>query len=71
MGSIIILPVGFQGYVSLSSCSLIRKAVNNQVQNYADIQNEDCGQMSAWYLFSAMGFYPGMSLSSSAQQADK
>ena len=21
--------------------------------------NEDCGQMSAWYLFSAMGFYPG------------
>ncbi|MCP4545427.1 MAG: glycoside hydrolase family 92 protein, partial [bacterium] len=20
--------------------------------------NEDCGQMSAWYLFSAMGFYP-------------
>jgi putative alpha-1,2-mannosidase len=27
----------------------------------ADKQNEDCGQMSAWYLFSAMGFYPGMS----------
>lgn len=22
------------------------------------IGNEDCGQMSAWYLFSAMGFYP-------------
>ncbi len=21
-------------------------------------QNEDCGQMSAWYIFSAMGFYP-------------
>lgn len=21
-------------------------------------QNEDCGQMSAWYLFSAVGFYP-------------
>lgn len=20
--------------------------------------NEDCGQMSSWYLFSAMGFYP-------------
>ena len=20
--------------------------------------NEDCGQMSAWYVFSAMGFYP-------------
>lgn len=22
------------------------------------LQNEDCGQMSAWYLFSALGFYP-------------
>ncbi|QZT37487.1 GH92 family glycosyl hydrolase [Halosquirtibacter xylanolyticus] len=22
------------------------------------INNEDCGQMSAWYIFSAMGFYP-------------
>jgi len=21
-------------------------------------KNEDCGQMSAWYLFSALGFYP-------------
>ena len=20
--------------------------------------NEDCGQMSSWYVFSAMGFYP-------------
>ncbi len=28
--------------------------------NYPDglCGNEDCGQMSAWYLFSAMGFYP-------------
>ncbi len=22
------------------------------------IGNEDCGQMSAWYIFSALGFYP-------------
>ena len=22
------------------------------------IQNEDCGQMSAWYIYSALGFYP-------------
>ena len=22
------------------------------------LQNEDCGQMSAWYIFSALGFYP-------------
>ncbi len=21
-------------------------------------QNEDCGQMSAWYIFGALGFYP-------------
>ena len=21
-------------------------------------QNDDCGQMSAWYIFSALGFYP-------------
>ena len=20
--------------------------------------NEDCGQMSAWYIFSSLGFYP-------------
>lgn len=22
------------------------------------IGNDDCGQMSAWYIFSALGFYP-------------
>ena len=22
------------------------------------IGNEDCGQMSAWYIFSSLGFYP-------------
>ena len=25
--------------------------------------NDDCGQMSAWYMFSAMGFYPVDSIS--------
>jgi len=25
------------------------------------IGNEDCGQMSAWYVFSSLGFYPRMS----------
>jgi predicted alpha-1,2-mannosidase len=29
---------------------------NNSFSGYAG--NEDCGQMSAWYIFSAMGFYP-------------
>jgi hypothetical protein len=29
-------------------------------------RNEDCGQMSAWFLFSALGFYPGPSHLSSA-----
>nr|MCU0396377.1 glycoside hydrolase family 92 protein [Chitinophagaceae bacterium] len=28
----------------------------NQPDGYPG--NEDCGQMSAWYVFSAMGFYP-------------
>ena len=39
--------------------------INRQIQTtlYADKPsglsgNEDCGQMSAWYVFSAMGFYP-------------
>jgi predicted alpha-1,2-mannosidase len=39
--------------------------INRQIQTtlYADKPsglsgNEDCGQMSAWYIFSAMGFYP-------------
>ena len=22
--------------------------------------NDDCGQMSAWYIFTALGFYPGL-----------
>ena len=25
------------------------------------IGNEDCGQMSAWYIFSSLGFYPAVS----------
>ena len=29
---------------------------NNTFSGY--MGNEDCGQMSAWYIFSAMGFYP-------------
>jgi len=29
---------------------------NNSFSGYAG--NEDCGQMSSWYIFSAMGFYP-------------
>ncbi|MEI7422497.1 MAG: GH92 family glycosyl hydrolase [Prolixibacteraceae bacterium] len=39
--------------------------INRQIQSemYTDktdglCGNEDCGQMSAWYIFSAMGFYP-------------
>jgi predicted alpha-1,2-mannosidase len=38
----------------------IRKIFNTQYHNYPGglCGNDDCGQMSAWYLFSAMGFYP-------------
>jgi predicted alpha-1,2-mannosidase len=38
----------------------VRSIVNKFYDNTPDglCGNEDCGQMSAWYIFSAMGFYP-------------
>src|SRR5690606_30609308 len=38
----------------------IHQILNEMYQNAPDgiSGNEDCGQMSAWYIFSAMGFYP-------------
>jgi len=38
----------------------VRKICASDYHNTPDglSGNEDCGQMSAWYLFSAMGFYP-------------
>ncbi|HTN20243.1 MAG TPA: GH92 family glycosyl hydrolase [Pelobium sp.] len=41
-----------QFYVS----EILRRFYNNSSSGYAG--NEDCGEMSAWYVFSAMGFYP-------------
>ena len=41
-----------QYYVS----KILKELYNNSSSGYAG--NEDCGQMSAWYVFSAMGFYP-------------
>ncbi|GJM63235.1 GH92 family glycosyl hydrolase [Persicobacter diffluens] len=39
---------------------LIRQVMDTQYLNKPDglSGNDDCGQMSAWYVFSAMGFYP-------------
>ena len=39
---------------------LVRKHVRLNYRNTPDgvNGNDDCGQMSAWYLFSVMGFYP-------------
>ncbi len=39
---------------------LIRQVMNEFYTNTPEglCGNEDCGQMSAWYVFSAMGFYP-------------
>ena len=39
---------------------LVHKICNEFYKNSPDglIGNEDCGQMSAWYIFSALGFYP-------------
>lgn len=38
----------------------VHQILNEMYQNTPDgiSGNEDCGQMSAWYVFSAMGFYP-------------
>ncbi|MEM0517772.1 GH92 family glycosyl hydrolase [Aequorivita flava] len=38
----------------------VHRILNELYQNTPDgiSGNEDCGQMSAWYIFSAMGFYP-------------
>lgn len=35
---------------------ILNTLYNNTSSGYAG--NDDCGQMSAWYVFSAMGFYP-------------
>lgn len=39
---------------------LVREIVKTQYGNYPAglCGNDDCGQMSAWYIFSCMGFYP-------------
>lgn len=39
---------------------LVRKITREFYQNKPDglIGNDDCGQMSAWYMFSVLGFYP-------------
>lgn len=39
---------------------LVRQIFDTQYRNAPDglCGNDDCGQMSAWYIFSAMGFYP-------------
>ncbi len=38
----------------------VREIANDAYSNTIDgvLGNEDCGQMSAWYIFTAMGFYP-------------
>lgn len=38
----------------------IREILKSQYQNQPDghCGNEDCGQMSSWYVFNALGFYP-------------
>ena len=40
--------------------ALIRRVLDNQYKPTVDGLggNDDCGQMSAWYIFSALGFYP-------------
>ncbi len=37
-------------------CTIMTQMYKNHIRGLSG--NDDCGQMSAWYLFSAMGFYP-------------
>ena len=43
-----------------SSQSLVREIIDNLYSTGPEglCGNEDCGQMSAWYVFAALGFYP-------------
>lgn len=55
--------VGFlYNYVSKPSKTqeIIQQILKTQYQNQPDghCGNEDCGQMSAWFVFSSLGFYP-------------
>ncbi len=45
-------PESAQKYIA----HIVREMYNTSSSGYAG--NDDCGQMSAWYVFSAMGFYP-------------
>ena len=38
----------------------LRQVVSSQYGNHPDslCGNDDCGQMSAWYIFTCLGFYP-------------
>ena len=42
------------------TCDMVRKIMTELYTSKPDglCGNEDCGQMSAWYVFSALGFYP-------------
>jgi predicted alpha-1,2-mannosidase len=40
----------------LYTSRIMQELYNDKSSGYAG--NEDCGQMSSWYIFSAMGFYP-------------
>ncbi len=44
----------------LQTQQMVQKIKNDFYKNTPDglIGNEDCGQMSSWYVFSALGFYP-------------
>lgn len=48
---------------------IINRIITTLYSNQADglCGNEDCGQMSAWYIFSALGFYPVNPISSEYQ----
>ena len=51
---------------------LVRQIMSNFYKNEPDglIGNEDCGQMSAWFVMSSMGFYPANPCGDSYEKGD-
>lgn len=42
--------------MQINNMSFMNRMYRNDIRGLGG--NDDCGQMSAWYIFSAMGFYP-------------
>jgi len=53
--------------------SIVRDILDSQYKNTPNghCGNEDCGQMSSWYIFSSLGFYPVKSIVLNNQEINR